>query len=328
MVGTKSAPPFAIRKADGSWSGIAIDLWDGIAQDLGLRFTYQERDLQGLIDGVRDGSLGAAVAALTVTPAREAEIDFSHPYYSTGLGIATTREPSGLFNTLALLFSPAFLTAVGGLVAVLLGVGVLIWAIERHRNPQMFGGGVMRGIGSGFWWSAVTMTTVGYGDKAPTTLAGRVLGVVWMFVAIIIISGFTAAIASSLTIGKLKPRVSGLNDLPGAHVTAIDGSSAAEWLAGRHIRYSNLASPQAGLAAVAAGDADAFIYDAPILRYYLAQNPKLADKVTVLPNTVERQDYAIALPEGSALRERINRALLQRVLASSWRDELDKYMGD
>lgn len=326
VVGTKPAPPFAIHNADGSWSGIAIELWNGIAKDIGVSFTYQQRDLQGLINGVRDGTLDAAVAALTVTPAREAIIDFSHPFYSTGLGIATGREPGGLLNTLSVLLSPAFLTAVGTLAALLLGVGVVIWALERHANPQQFGGGVLRGIGSGFWWSAVTMTTVGYGDKAPTTLVGRVIGVIWMFAAVIIISGFTAAIASSLTIGQLKPRISGPQDLANARTMAVAGSSAVAWLNGQHIRFTTVATPQAGLSAVADGRADAFVYDAPILRYYLAEDSALRDKVTVLPNTVERQDYAIALPQGSPLRERINRALLKRVLAPSWKQELDKYM--
>lgn len=326
VVGTKPAPPFAIHNADGSWRGIAIGLWNGIATDLGLKFKYEERSLQGLIDGVHDRKLDAAVAALTVTPDREALVDFSHPYYSTGLGIATRTSSSGLFHMLALFVSPAFLTAIGTLAAVLLGVGVLIWAIERRRNPQQFGGGALRGIGSGFWWSAVTMTTVGYGDKAPATLAGRILGVVWMFVAIIIISGFTAAIASSLTVGKLQPRITGPSQLAEAYVVAVANSSGADWLDQQHDDYTTVASPQAGLKAVASGDADAFVYDAPILRYYLAKDRKLANKVTVLANTVERQDYAIALPPNSPLRKRINEALLKRVLAPAWQRELDSYM--
>lgn len=74
-------------------------------------------------------------------------------------------------------------------------VGVLLWLVERKRNSDQFGGSVAEGIGSGFWWSAVTMTTVGYGDKAPVTLIGRFMATIWMFASVITISGFTAAIS-------------------------------------------------------------------------------------------------------------------------------------
>ncbi len=46
------------------------------------------------------------------------------------------------------------------------------------------------------WWSATTVTTVGYGDTAPVTTEGRVLGVILMFVGIGVFSIFTANIAS------------------------------------------------------------------------------------------------------------------------------------
>ena len=46
------------------------------------------------------------------------------------------------------------------------------------------------------WWSATTVTTVGYGDTAPVTTEGRILGVILMFVGIGVFSIFTANIAS------------------------------------------------------------------------------------------------------------------------------------
>ena len=111
---------------------------------------------------------------------------------------------------------------------VLLIVGVLIWLFERRRNPEQFGGSVSEGIGNGFWWSAVTMTTVGYGDKAPVSTAGRALGLVWMFVSIITISGFTAAIASSVTVNKLQTRINGVADLPRVNVGSVANTSGAQ----------------------------------------------------------------------------------------------------
>ena len=92
-----------------------------------------------------------------------------------------------------------FVRALGALVFVIFIFGMLMWMFEKRDNKQEFDKG-LKGIWEGFWWSAVTMTTVGYGDKAPLSFGGRVIALVWMFAAIIIISGFTASIASSLTL--------------------------------------------------------------------------------------------------------------------------------
>jgi voltage-gated potassium channel len=48
----------------------------------------------------------------------------------------------------------------------------------------------------GVWWAVVTVTTVGYGDLYPTTVQGRLIGMVLMFVGIGFLSLLTAAVAS------------------------------------------------------------------------------------------------------------------------------------
>lgn len=117
---------------------------------------------------------------------------------------------------LARLISPAFLTVVAGLLALLIAIGVLIWLAERRTNAQ-FRQKPLFGIGAGLWWSAVTMTTVGYGDKAPTTGLGRVIALVWMFAGLIVISTFTVAITTNLTVNKLDASIYGV-DQPSLNV--------------------------------------------------------------------------------------------------------------
>ena len=80
VVGTKVAPPFAMKAEDGAWRGISIDLWQRIANQTHLRYRFQETTLKGLIDGVAEGSLDAAVAALTVTGSRHRVVDFTQPF--------------------------------------------------------------------------------------------------------------------------------------------------------------------------------------------------------------------------------------------------------
>jgi len=326
IVGTKVAPPFAIKGADGQWRGIAIELWQGIADDLGVEYELRETDLEGLLTGLEDGSLDASVAALTVTAPRETRVDFTHPFYSSGLGIAVpTGGTAGWLSALRGLVRPRFLAVVGSLAGILFIAGLLVWLFERRRNPEQFGDGV-HGLGSAFWWSAVTMTTVGYGDKAPVSTGGRAVALVWMFASVIMISGFTAAIASSLTVARLGAKVQGPEDLPRARVATVTGSTSEAYLEDQFLRHESLATLPEALAAVADGEADAAVYDAPLLRYLTQRQEGVG--LQVLPQTFEPQLYAIALAQGSELREPINRALLERVSAPGWKAVLDRYLGD
>jgi ABC-type amino acid transport substrate-binding protein len=326
IVGTKEAPPFAMKDSAGAWTGISIQLWRLLAADLNLRFEFRELDLQGLLDGVKGGSLDAAVAALTITPEREQTFDFTHPFYTTGLGIAyAPKHRNPWLSVLKRFLSLAFLKVVAGLSFLLLGVGILVWWFERRRNPGQFGGRSGKGIGAGFWWSAVTMTTVGYGDKAPITFGGRIVALIWMFAAIIIISGFTAAITSSLTVTQLESPVKGPKDLPKVRVGTLAHTTSASYLENNRISFRAYKTPVEALKEIVDGKLDAFVYDAPILRYLV--HKEFPGRLDVLPQTFVRQDYGIALPEGSPLREPMNRVLLQKIQDEAWQDILQQYFG-
>jgi len=324
IVATRPAPPFVIREPDGHWSGLAIELWRGMAGDLGLRYRFREASLQDMVAGVADGRFGMSVGALTVTPDREARIDFTHPFYTTGFGIVTDRAAPTWLVLLRNFFTWGFLQAVLLLAAVLLVVGFLLWLAERRHNEEQFGGGPVRGTGSGFWISAVTMTTVGYGDKAPRTFAGRLIAVVWMFAAVIIISTFTGMIASSLTESRLGG-IRGVDDLQNARVGSIRGSAAQQWLDLNTIGFTSYPSIEAGLDAVAAHRIDAFVYDRPLLGYVV--RTRYNGRLRLLPGSFGRQDYAFALPQGSALREPINEALLRHIDRPQWSDMVKRTLG-
>lgn len=326
-IATKETPPFVMKRQDGSWSGISIDLWRQIAEELQLTYDFTETDLDGMVDGLADGTFDAAVAALTVTSDRENRFDFSHPFYTTGLTIATPKSgSSNLLTALRKLWSPELIRSVGSLALILLLVGFFVWLAERRVNKEEFGGSVGKGLWSGFWFSAVTMTTVGYGDKAPQTVAGRILALIWMFMAIIIISGFTAAIAAAFTVTQLESQINGPQDLIGLRVGTVPNSTSANYLADAGINFQNYNSPSSGVRALADGELDAFVYDRPILRYLVNNN--YSGKLRVLSNYFERQDYAIGLANGSPLREQINQVLLRRVQSPDWRRLLSSYLGD
>jgi ABC-type amino acid transport substrate-binding protein len=74
------------------------------------------------------------------------------------------------------------------------------------------------------------MTTVGYGDKAPVTVGGRLVAVVWMFASLILIAVFTAHITSLLTVSHLDHRIRGPEDLPRYRVATVAGTTSENYL--------------------------------------------------------------------------------------------------
>ncbi|AKH43306.1 Glutamine-binding periplasmic protein precursor [Croceibacterium atlanticum] len=323
-IATREAPPFAIKDANGEWHGLAIDLWRNIAEQRGYEYRLVETDLADMIDGVAAGEYDASVGALTITAEREERVDFTHPFYATGFGIVTRKSPTAWFSLVENFFTMDFLKAVLALSALLLFVGMLFWLAERKRNTEEFADDI-KGIGSGFWFSAVTMTTVGYGDKAPRTAAGKMIALVWMFAAIIIISTFTGMIASSLTTGRLAGSVSGPDDLPKVTVGSIEESASDVWLASEGIAFTHFETVEAGMDALRDGEIEAFVYDEPLLRYLVRNS--YPHKLRMLPGTFGRQDYGIALPQDSPLREAADISLLEYIEGPIWRAEIRETLG-
>ena len=326
VIGTKVAAPFAIKEADGTWRGISIDLWRRVADQMHLRYRFEETSLSGLVDGVADGSLDAAVAALTVTGPRHRLVDFTQPFYSTGLGIAV-KQDAGMawWPIITNVLSFRFLGAIATLFAVSMVVGLVLWLIERRHNEHF--GTHRQGLGSSVWWSAAAMTQSAgaAGEKVPVTLIGRLLAIVWMVASVIVIASFTAALTSQLTLKQLHGAVQAEEDLPSVRVGAIAGTETTDYLRRQHIAYRTFADAEAGLSALQEGRIDALVYDRPLLLWLVRAH--YSDSLRVLNATFDPQNYAIALPEGSKLRLPIDLALLDVVRSEWWHETVAAYLG-
>jgi ABC-type amino acid transport substrate-binding protein len=326
VVGTFEAPPFSFKTRDGRWTGISIELWENIANEMGLKYEYEERTVKGLLDGVTDKSLVAVVTALTLTTEREKLFDFTHSFYNTGLAIAVEAKKGGLWKALFKRFlSTEFLRIIGALIGGLVIVGIIIWLFERKKNKEHFGGDLKKGIGDGIWWSVVTMTTVGYGDKVPKSVVGRLIATIWIFSGVILVSVFIATITSALTVSQLEYAIGGPEGLPNVTAGTIRHTTSEVYLKENRISYIPFDTASEGLKAIEDGAINALVYDAPLLQYFANKDYK--GKIEVLPKIFSRQDYGIALPQGSAIREPINRLLLKRIHEPQWQDLLYKYLG-
>ncbi|HEX5509177.1 MAG TPA: transporter substrate-binding domain-containing protein [Pseudolabrys sp.] len=324
VVATKETPPFAMKRADGSWHGISIDLWRHIADRLHLRYRLVEQPtVQSLIDGTAKNSFDVAIAALTVTAARERAVEFTQPFYTTGLGIAVPASEGRWMQIFRTLSSFGFFQAVLALLGIAICVGFVIWLLERRKTDHFAGG--IKGFGSGVWWSAVAMTQAGAAQNAPATVAGRIVATSWMIASVIAIAVFTAGITSALTKRELQGNVQGVNDLRSIRVGAVTGSATVGYLDHQRISHRGFANPRDGLKALQAGTIDAFVYDKPLLTWIVLQD--FSSTLRVLDVSFDDQNYAIALPKSSALREKLDIALLEEIESDWWQQTLFQYLG-
>lgn len=327
VVATKEAAPFSMKAPDGTWKGISIELWHRVAEQAKLRYRLvEEPTVQGLLEGTAAGRYDASVAALTITAERERVLDFSHPFYLSGLGIAVpSASPTAWTLIVRTLTSVGFVQAILALIGLTLAVGLLIWFIERRHNED-FGGGAIKGLSTSIWWSAEAMTQASTGHLAPRTGLGRTLAVFWMVASIVAIAVFTASVTSTLTAGKLQGLVTTVGDLASARVGAVQGSSTEEYLISRRISYQRFPTPQEGLTAIRNGALDAFVYDKPLLAWIVRE--QFSSSAAMLDVTFDQQMYGVALPLGSRLRKPIDVVMLDTIQNEWWRQTLFTYLGE
>ena len=326
VVGIKDAPPFTMKNPDGQWTGLTIELWERIAQGMKQKFRYVEAEtVPDLLEGVASGKFDAGIGAITVTAEREQKVDFTQSFYTTGLGIAAPLVSSmSWVPVLRAMTSFGFLQAVLGLLGLALFAGVLMWAVERRDNEN-FSGGLGKGLTSSVWWSTLAMTQRTRADTGPRTVAGRIIGIVWMIASIIAIAVFTAGITSLLTTKQLQGLVHNVDDLRSVRVGTVAGTAAEETLKKMRIKSRTFATAMEGIAAVRRGKLDAFVFDRALLAWTVQQGG--SSGIQLLDTTFDPQNYALVLPNGSPLRKSATVAQLGVMQSDWWQEASFRYLG-
>ncbi|CAG7857719.1 hypothetical protein MCAMS1_02651 [biofilm metagenome] len=333
LVGTVLAPPFVTRGEDGTWGGLSIDLMRGIAAELQAELEIRDyaHDHTALLSALEQRQIDMAIGTIPLSPETESRFDLSHPYFTSGIGIAVKSEPeygviTRLLRSLQGVTGVFILTAIIGLTVLVLLTGTLMWFIERKRNPSQFDTHTFQGIGDGIWWAIVTMTFTGYGDKIPNTGIGRSVAMAWMFVSLCLLAVFSSTLVSSLTLSGMGNSINEPNDLKFSRVGSIPGTTGEAWLKAKNIsvkRHYSFAIQ--ACKALQKDEVEAVVYDKAILKAMIIAYGW--NDLVLLPQTVAAQSYAIALPSGQTTKEAINNALLRVVSKPEWTLLVERTIG-
>ncbi len=79
--------PFEFKDEKGDYTGFDIELWKEIAKRLGVDYKMQPMDFNGIIPGLQAAQIDVGIAGMTITEERAKAVDFSDPYYDSGLSI-------------------------------------------------------------------------------------------------------------------------------------------------------------------------------------------------------------------------------------------------
>ena len=326
-VGILDRPPFAMRTESGAWSGIAVDLWRMIAEREAYDFEWVPIEDAGEAK-VADGTVDLALPVIG-TPSAAAFVDYVMPYHTSTIGAAgaSTVDPWSVARTFV---SWQFFRIVLIIAAIVLVVGLIMWLIERRANPDEFGGqdekigrtrGWLRGIGNGFWWSGVTMTTIGYGDKAPITTLGRGVAMLWMLVAMALTSSLTASIVAATNLDSL-----GRLDIPGdlrdMHLGALGDTATTDFMQDEGLKLTAYDDVERALEDVSGGSIDAVVGPTALLRN---SNDALGTGLSITQSKASPSRWTMALPKDSELRSALDAAVLDLTTGSGWTALVDRY---
>ncbi|MEP4035037.1 transporter substrate-binding domain-containing protein [Pseudophaeobacter sp.] len=307
-VNTVTRPPFSMIE-NGRETGFSIELLREIANRLDWELVIHRKDtFADMLSGVREAEVDLAAANISITAAREAEMDFSQPVFESGLQILVHVDDVSEPSLMHALMSWDLALAIGLAFLLLMVGGMFMWALERRAQPY-FDRPLKEAWFPSFWWALNLVVNGGFEERVPRTAIGRVFGVLLVLSSLFIVSIFVAKITAVMTVEAITGSVSSVNDLYGKRTGTIEGSTAANFLQRRDIDYQGYQNLDELLAAFEAGSIRVVVFDAPVLNYYVQHGG--SEHGRTIGSVFLREYYGFIFPEGSALTEQVNRSLLE-----------------
>ncbi|XP_033920516.1 glutamate receptor 2 isoform X1 [Melopsittacus undulatus] len=332
------------------YEGYCVDLATEIAKHCGFKYKltivgdgkYGARDADtkiwnGMVGELVYGKADIAIAPLTITLVREEVIDFSKPFMSLGISIMIKKPQKskpGVFSFLDPLAYEIWMC----IVFAYIGVSVVLFLVSRFspyewHTEEFEDGREMQtnestnefGIFNSLWFSLGAFMQQGC-DISPRSLSGRIVGGVWWFFTLIIISSYTANLAAFLTVERMVSPIESAEDLSKQTEIAygtLDSGSTKEFFRRSKIAvfdkmwtYMKSAEPSVFVRTTAEGVARvrkskgkyAYLLESTMNEYIEQRKP--CDTMKVGGN-LDSKGYGIATPKGSSLRNAVNLAVLK-----------------
>uniref|UniRef100_A0A8C9Y8G1 Glutamate receptor n=1 Tax=Sander lucioperca TaxID=283035 RepID=A0A8C9Y8G1_SANLU len=331
------------------YEGYCVDLAAEIAKHCGFKYQlkivsdgkYGARDAEtkiwnGMVGELVYGKADIAVAPLTITLVREEVIDFSKPFMSLGISIMIKKPQKskpGVFSFLDPLAYEIWMC----IVFAYIGVSVVLFLVSRFSpyewHTEEYEDGQIQtnestnefGIFNSLWFSLGAFMRQGC-DISPRSLSGRIVGGVWWFFTLIIISSYTANLAAFLTVERMVSPIESAEDLAKQTEIAygtLDSGSTKEFFRRSKIAlfdkmwtYMRSAEPSVFVKTTAEGvlrvrkskGKYAYLLESTMNEYIEQRKP--CDTMKVGGN-LDSKGYGIATPKGSSLRTPVNLAVLK-----------------
>ncbi|XP_065282989.1 glutamate receptor 1-like isoform X3 [Dermacentor albipictus] len=229
----KKPEPGQVLVGNDQFEGYCKDLADLIADQVKVNYIlklvndskYGGRDVNspagwnGMVGELIRQEADIAIAPLTITSARERVIDFTKPFMSLGISIMIKKPMKmkpGVFSFMNPLSREIWMCIIFAYV----GVSVVLFLVSRFsphewRYEETFVGPSVSNdfsLYNSLWFSLGAFMQQGC-DICPRSVAGRIVGSVWWFFTLIIISSYTANLAAFLTVERMVTPINSADDL-------------------------------------------------------------------------------------------------------------------
>lgn len=310
-VGVMLFPPFVEETSSGAYEGFTIDLLESIENETGLRFEYRAfANTSSILDAVRDSVVDLGAAGITITDEREQELDFTHPYFQSGLGILITEKHNwfqDIIYTVKVVLETLYPLLIALVLFVLLSAHVLLYFERGHGITDR---DYVDELIDTTYYIIVTMSTVGYGDITPKRRVGKLFSITLILFGVGFFGVFIAKASSAFTLHEVRTTISGPEDLTGKRVATEIGTTSSIVLEELGARVVETRTIDDAYQQLQEGDVQAVVFDHPVITHYA--NSQGGDTGLVTTGDLFNEEYyGIALPQGSPYREILNSAILR-----------------